>query len=319
LVHLYRLCQEIKKGSYPNVAALAQKLEVSHRTVDRYLEMLRDDFGAPIEFDRKRGGYYFSEKWSLPFPEFTEGEVLSLFLLAKLIRQFERTPLERPLRSLRRKLERFFSNPLKLNSREFEMMVSPYISVLRSQVEVGKVFETIFTAIQKRRRIRMNYLSLSSGEKRLREVEPYHLYNFEGVWYVCGFCLLRKELRDFALDRMEEVEILPERFTIPPDFHPEEYIASAFRMFRGESCRVVIRFDAYQARWIRERIWHPTQKLEELPDGELLFTVEANPQEIKRWVLSYGSHAEVLEPPFLRKEVEEEIQKMCTRYSPQAQ
>jgi len=76
----------------------------------------------------------------------------------------------------------------------------------------------------------------------------------------------------------------------------------------------VVRFDAYQARWIRERVWHPTQKLQELPDGGVLFEAEANPQEIKRWVLGYGSHAEVLEPPLLREEVKKEIEKMYARY-----
>ncbi|MGC8778736.1 MAG: helix-turn-helix transcriptional regulator, partial [Candidatus Caldatribacteriaceae bacterium] len=314
LVHLFRLFQEIKKGYYPNTATLARLLEVSHRTVDRYLEVLRDDFGAPIEFDRKRGGYYFREKWSFPFPEFTEGEVLSLFLLAKFIKQFEKTPLERPLRNLRKKLEQFFPTPLKMTPRELEMMISPSISVLRSQVEVGKTFETIFLAIQKRRRIQITYTSRSSEETREREVEPYHLYNFEGIWYLCGFCFLRQEIRDFALDRIGKVVILPEGFTLPASFNPEEYLTSAFRMFRGETCRMVIRFDAYQARWIRERVWHPTQKLQELPDKGVLFEVEANPQEIKRWVLGYGSHAEILEPPFLREEVKKEIEKMHARY-----
>lgn len=116
------------------------------------------------------------------------------------------------------------------------------------------------------------------------------------------------------MDRIEEVTILPEGFTIPPDFDPQKYLSQAFRMFRGKVCKVVIRFDAYQARWIRERIWHPTQKIADLPDGGLLFEVEANPEEVKRWVIGYGSHAEIVSPPALREEVREEIQKMFKQY-----
>ncbi len=85
-------------------------------------------------------------------------------------------------------------------------------------------------------------------------------------------------------------------------------------MFRGETRSITVRFDAYQARWIRERIWYPTQRIIELDGGEFLFEVEANPEEIKRWVIGYGSHAEIVSPPSLREEVKREIQKMLARY-----
>lgn len=314
LVRLYCLAQEIQRGSFPNVERLANLLEVNRRTVYRYLEMLKDDFGAPIAFDRQRGGYFFTEHWTFPFPELTEGEVLSLFVLVSVLKQFANTPLETSLQSLRKKLEKFLPAPFKTAPEHLAMMLSPFVSVLRPRVEVGKVFGTLFEAIQRRKRVRITYQSISSGERTIRDVEPYHLYNFEGIWYLCGFCLLRGGLRDFALDRIEEVTILPEGFTIPPDFDPQKYLSQAFRMFRGKVCKVVIRFDAYQARWIRERIWHPTQKIAELPDGGLLFEVEANPEEVKRWVIGYGSHAEIVSPPALREEVREEIQKMFKQY-----
>lgn len=307
---MFRLYQEIKSGSYPNVQDLTQLLEVSHRTIDRYIQCLRDEFLAPIEYDRKRAGYFFREKWTFPFPEFTEGEVISLLLLSNIIQQFNHTPLERSLKTLRKKIEELFPAPLKITPKNLEMMLSPFISVIKPKVEIGKVFETIFEAIKNKKRISIVYNSLSSEEKRIREVEPYHIYNFDGVWYFCGYCSLRKEIRDFALDRIESAKILKEQFIVPSDFNPHDYLAKAFRMFRGVTCDIVIRFDTYQARWIRERIWHPTQKIKNLDNGELLFEVKANPEEIKRWVLSYGSHAEIIKPTSLREEVKDEIKKL---------
>ncbi|MGQ9472837.1 MAG: helix-turn-helix transcriptional regulator [Candidatus Caldatribacteriaceae bacterium] len=292
---------------------LAKTLEVSHQTVDRYLEMLRDDFSAPIDFDRRRGGYYLREKWFFPFPELTEGEVLSLFLLVNFIKTFENTPLERLLSSLRKKLERLFPAPLKMSPQEIEMVLSPSISVLRPQVEYSEVFQKIFRAILKR--ILITYKSLSSGERRIRKVEPYHLYNFQGVWYFCGFCLLRQEVRDFALDRVGEVRIIPENFNVLPSFNSQEYFASAFRIFHGDTFRVVIRFDAYEAKWIRERICYSTQEIQELSDGGILFAIEANLMEVKRWVLGYGAHAEIIESQFLREEVKRELQEIQKIYS----
>jgi predicted DNA-binding transcriptional regulator YafY len=313
---LYCLSREIQKGAFPNAERLAALLEVSKRTVYRYLELLRDDFGAPLAFDRERGGYWFTEPWDFPFPELTEGEVLSLFILVNVLKQFAGTPLESAFRSLRKKLERFFPGPFGDASPRLDMMLSPFVTVLRPRIEVGEVFGLLFEAIRKRKRISLTYRSLSSGEVTTRKVEPYHLYNFEGVWYLCGFCLLRKEIRDFALDRIVGVTVLPEEeFDIPADFDPQEYLSRAFRMFRGETCRIVVRFDPYQARWIRERIWHPTQKITELDDGGLLFEVEANPEEVTRWIIGYGSHAEIVRPPSLREAVKEELQKTLSQYT----
>ncbi len=268
----------------------------------------------PLLFLAREGGYFFTSSWNFPFPEFSEGELLSLFILVNVLKQFENTPLEESLQVLRKKLEKIFPSLLGIIPDNLRMMLSPFVSVLEPRVSISENFRKVFGAIRNYRKIRITYRSLSSGERRVRDVEPYHLYNFEGVWYLCGFCLERQALRDFALDRMEDIVILPERFVMPPDFDPHVYLSRAFRMFRGEVCRVVVRFDPYQAQWIRERIWHPTQKITELEDGGLLFEVEGNQEEIKRWVMGYGTHAEIIEPPSLREEVKEEIKKLYIQY-----
>jgi predicted DNA-binding transcriptional regulator YafY len=79
---------------------------------------------------------------------------------------------------------------------------------------------------------------------------------------------------------------------------------------------VTIRFDEHQARYIRERRWHETQKpLEELPDGEVVLRFRAGGLgEVKRWVMQWGAHAEVLEPAELRAEVATEVKKMQKMY-----
>lgn len=93
-------------------------------------------------------------------------------------------------------------------------------------------------------------------------------------------------------------------------------MSQAFIAERGEEpLGVAIKFDSYQARYIRERRWHPTQEIEELPDGGLIlrFCV-GGLDEVKRWVMGYGSHAEVLAPESLRQAVKEELKQMATLY-----
>lgn len=139
-------------------------------------------------------------------------------------------------------------------------------------------------------------------------MEPYHLYNRGGEWYLIAFDHLRSAYRIFHTGRIEWWEVLPATFGRDPDFCLEDWMAQAFQLERREQLMdVAVRFDACQAPYIRERRWHPTQEIEELPDGGL--------SEVKRWGLSYGSHATVLVPPGLREKVAAEARELMRLYS----
>jgi predicted DNA-binding transcriptional regulator YafY len=147
-------------------------------------------------------------------------------------------------------------------------------------------------------------------------VDPYHLFNREGDWYLVGFDQLREEIRTFHLDRIQTLEVLPTCFKIPADFNVEDWIRTGFNAVQGRTVsNVVILFDAYQARWIRERQIHPTQMIEERPDGSLLLAFQTSGVEaVIRWVMQYGHHAQLLEPKELRQAVTDEIKKTMEKY-----
>ena len=110
---------------------------------------------------------------------------------------------------------------------------------------------------------------------------------------------------------------LPSTFQVAPDFSLNTYLETGFLAERAtEPENIVIKFDEYQARWIRERRWHTSQQIEELPSGELILRLRVGGLgEVKRWIMGYGSHAEVLEPESLRREIKEEVKKMQKIYS----
>ena len=102
-----------------------------------------------------------------------------------------------------------------------------------------------------------------------------------------------------------------------PDFDISKYLRQAFvTELSAQTESIVIRFDEYQARYIRERKFHETQSLEELDDGGVILRFESGGLDaIKRWVMQYGAHAEVLSPPQLRQNVREEVARMKSLYS----
>jgi predicted DNA-binding transcriptional regulator YafY len=84
---------------------------------------------------------------------------------------------------------------------------------------------------------------------------------------------------------------------------------------RGPGQPIRIRFDAESARAVRGRTWHATQIIHGLPDGGLDMTLRARDEsEIARWVLSWGAHAWVIDPPRLRTRIREIAQMILARH-----
>lgn len=134
------------------------------------------------------------------------------------------------------------------------------------------------------------------------ECNPRTVYRDLEALQVAGF-----PIRIFALDRIKILHQTKESFQIPENFDLDEFFGDSFGIFQGEPTRVKIRFSQEVAGYIKEKIWHESQKLEPQEDGSLLFeAVVAGTQEIMYWVLGWGSNAQVLEPESLKEEIRAE-------------
>ncbi|HEX2099396.1 MAG TPA: WYL domain-containing protein, partial [Candidatus Synoicihabitans sp.] len=143
------------------------------------------------------------------------------------------------------------------------------------------------------------------GESRAgrRRVCPYHLANRENLWYLVALDQERGALRTFALPRIAGVEVTAVRFARPEDFSPERFFANALGVLGGSGDFLVrVRFTAEAAERIREREWHESQVIDDLPDGRIELQLRLGAlAEVERWVLGWGSTAEVVEPGELRQ------------------
>jgi len=80
-------------------------------------------------------------------------------------------------------------------------------------------------AIRERLRVRMEYYTASRDVQQTRVVEPYHLYNLRGDWYLIAFDHLRHAMRTFHAGRVGWREILPEKFRRDLNFSVERWMA----------------------------------------------------------------------------------------------
>jgi len=314
LERIIHIDQQIRCGAYPNAARLAAHFEVSERTIYADRDFMISRLDAPIAFDEEAGGWYYSDaNWVLPAIMVSEGELLAFFLGESIARHYLGTPFEAALRSAVNKIARYLPDHVRVDlaeaARHYTISAGATLGVMPELVvELDR-------AIRQRRRVRMVYYTASRDECTERTIDPYHFYNVRGDWYLLAYDHWRQEVRTFHMGRIREWWVLEDQFEPDAAFSVEQFLAEGFLTEVGQVCDVVIRFDAYQARWVRERRWHATQRIEELPDGGLVLRLRSGGlDEIKRWVMSYGSHAQVLEPPELRAAVAREVGKMAEMY-----
>jgi len=182
------------------------------------------------------------------------------------------------------------------------------------QAPAAEHLPKIHTALAERRTLRTRYYSASRDREDVRDVDPYHLTLHNGGLYLVGHCHLRDDVRIFAVERMRTVELTRTRFDVPADFDAERYLAGAWGMLRGDLVTVRVVFARGLARYIRERVWHPSQKLRDLPDGRVEMTLHvADTLEVRRWILGFGIEAEVVAPEALREALRVEAEAIVVR------
>ena len=162
-------------------------------------------------------------------------------------------------------------------------------------------------ACLERTKVDVTYHSPAERDAKSYRFHPYCLAWYGGELYTIGYSELRKDIRTLRIDRIDRIVLTPDEFDRPRDFDPEEYLLRGFGIYaEGESESVRIEFSGPAARTIREKEWHPTQRLEERPGGKVILKMQVQGlSEVARWVLYHAPDARVLEPESLRKLVAE--------------
>jgi predicted DNA-binding transcriptional regulator YafY len=305
----------LRSGRPLKATDVAAEFEVNVRTAYRDLDFLRDEWRVPLEFDRAKGSYLLTEPMtSLPQVALSQGELIALYFAEKVLAQYRGTPFERDLESAFRKIQELLPQEVKVSPAKLDDFLSFDAGPLHTPD--AEVFRTVLTALRTRRRVLIRYRSLSSDRTTERRVHPYHVFNHRGDWYLAAWDEARRDVRIFALHRVRRATPTTGSYEVPADFSFRKFMADAFGVQKGDKpVDVAIRFAARQARWIRERRWHRSARVQEGLDGSLVLNLRvAETSEIVRWVLQFGSEAEVLEPPSLRAAVAEQLRASLAAY-----
>ena len=311
---MLRIHQAIQSGKFPNATRLARELEVSTKSIHRDIEFMRDRLDLPIEYDGSRFGYRYTEEVNaFPTVQITEGEIFALLVAEKALQQYRGTSFEKPLLSAIKKMEQSLPNTISLNLAEIEQTIS--FRTRAEQILNLEIFDALAKATSHRRQIEMTYRKVGKRETETRIIDPYHLANINGEWYLFAYDHDRKDIRTFAPVRIQSVKPTGQIFERPEKFSLEKRLRDSFGVHSGEGeFDVVIQFNPRVADLIREKKWHESQQLRELKGGGAELKLKLSSLlEIERWVLSWGGDAKVLKPKELADSIRQAAEKILQR------
>ncbi|HLJ68620.1 MAG TPA: WYL domain-containing protein [Chloroflexota bacterium] len=280
---------------------LAESFEISERMVDNDLQLIRN--ALRCELCRDRSGYYF-ERGPLLHPlQLTLPEVLALTLAAQEARDtgsVDPSTIAGVLGKLEAALP---AGVVPYVRRAAAERAQALVTPVRDRAAVLRLLKQ---AMLEERAVQIAYISASRGNARSeRAIEPYWLMPYQDSWQVIARDSLRQAVRMFKVDRIDEARLTGEHFRVPDDFDLESYFGATWGVLRGEGGEpedVVLRFSPLGAAWVRDERRHPSQEIEELPDGGITMRFFCTvTHELVRWVLSFGGEASVEEPEQLRQ------------------
>jgi proteasome accessory factor B len=317
LIRQWAMLKQIENNRWTTIADMADQHTVSTKTIRRDLAALMEA-GFPLYDERYEGKVYWrlSEEYKgLPLATLSLSETAALYFSKKLVVNLAAPPFSDDIASAFTKIE----SALPERNIKFLDSLDNMISVRADapkDLEHRKVtIRILMEAIGEEVKVKMNYYSVHSQQKKMYAIHPYRLMYFRGGLYLFAFVEEYKQIRTFAIERIETIEKTRESFEIPKDFTVETYLESAFGVVKEEPFDVEIIFNSDIAEYVRSRVWHPSQQVREIGGGRISMKMHVGGEfELGSWILSFGASANVISPERLRRRVEAELARALESY-----
>jgi predicted DNA-binding transcriptional regulator YafY len=308
---VFYIMEKLKDINSVNTPDTASLFEVSSRTIKRDIEYIRDRLGFDLLWENREKHYFLGKEDLRRIRQKGEGELMFYALAMGFCRNSRLMPL------VSQSIEEHLTQILPADYRRLTHHIS--YDLFDYPEPRANFFSLLLKAIAQSRMMEMVYIS-KNGSRSDRRIDPLHLKNWNGQWYLAAWCHYRQGIRLFLLSRIQELVLLDDEFV--PSLNPQELnrrLNSSFGIMadlnNSEGRRVVkIRFTGNAARLIRGVIWHPSQVVESRGEESFFSFPVASYEEVLNLVFSYREEAEVLEPADLRDLWLENIRKMAKNY-----
>ena len=290
---------------------LAATFETSKRTIYRDIQAL-GEAGVPLVSIPGRG-YSLMKGYFLPPLSFTTDEATMLLLGSDFMAQNFDAQYRTAAQSASRKIAGVLPEKLRDEVQSLQQNIRFVSAGMMDGTPQANMLQQLRRAIIEHTTMRFHYHTrhVSDGKsgENTREADPYGLAYVRNTWIMVGYCHMRKDIRNFRLDRIEQLELLAKTFQRPPDFKMQVRPLE-------ERGTIIVKavFDNDVARWVREARSYYTIAEEATPAGLLVTLKIRQESELLQWLLGWGRHVRVLEPESLRQRLVEEAEEMMKNH-----
>ena len=304
IVRILALLRVLGQGRKPTVHELAAEFRTRRETIYRDLRVLQDA-GYPITGD-ERGRLSRPRLISSSVPDIRFSALELDALLLAVAQAQAALPNTESLASAALKLKALAEPAQDAATPGLDEMFDTWTCGWKDyRAHEGRI-ALLIEAILRKRRCTVEYRTPSRLESKTYDFDPYRLLFVGGGLYVVGRVPKHAGTVTLAIDRLVSAMLSKTGFEVDPAFDPKRCREDAFGVSWQDPVDIVLRFRADQAPYVRERVWHPSQKLTDLPDGGVQLAFRAGgPFEIRRWILGWGDAVEVISPEELRNEVKQ--------------
>lgn len=260
--------------------------------------------GIPIAFrsgrEAQEGGYVVEkERLFVPEIEFNPNEASLLMLAAGAVLENQNFPYRDQLESALHKLTN-----LQGQASSPPPEISIDYSSGETQSTLSRWIRRIQDALDRRKTVELQYFAFTTGKKTRRKVNPYGLIFRKGRWTLVGWDHLRRDIRSFVLNRIEDLRINPAKpnspdYRIPADFSVKDYLnLQPWQIRLHPKMRVKISVSPHRLPELLPQL-AAAQRLD-----DTTFELEVtNKSGLISWILSQKSDSKILEPKSLQRQV----------------
>ncbi len=311
VIRQWKILKTVEAGRHTTTQALADELGVTERTIRRDIEALQEA-GFPLYDDRENG----RKVWRLVpgykqklTQSFSLSELAALYFGKNLLSYLGGAPFAQDLESAFGKIREALPAKSLPYLARIQDLFAARPDPAKDYSKKKDVIAGLVDATLHQRQVDVAYYSFNSRKTKAYTLDPYRLVYYHGGLYLYARAHEHGEVRTFAIERIERIGVLETTFEIPKDFNVSEYARGAFGIAGGKAEEVVLEVDAAVAAYVRERVWHESQRVEERPDGSLVLRMKVTPGfELKSWIKGFLPHVRVQEPASLRLEIAGELE-----------
>lgn len=282
---------------------IAHRFNISLRTVYRDVNTL-NEAGVPI-IGEAGVGYSIAEGYRLPPVMFTVEEATAFLTAEKLIEKLTDKKTFSIYQTALFKIKAI----LRSSEKDYIDNLQDHIAVLerhylpRNEKESSYIQEILNCIVQKNVAA-INYAAINTNEPTKRNIEAVGIFFMGGHWYLIAWCQLRKDYRNFRVDRIKNLQVTSSSFQKQ---HPSltTYLNQVTKKER-ELYKVVIKVNKHIVKYFGEQKYYNGFVSEkDLGDHVEMTFLTSSPEGFARWYLMFGDDAEIITPQSIKTRVKE--------------